>query len=489
MAFNIFEIEFSELAKEITFRFDVDFVDFNRIENKTAYSFKDFFDIENFEKKERLKFIEEIGDNDFYYSEIGNVTKQGNVNPLKLNFNDRNELNENYFKKIEKGDIQKVVLNNILLAKVRPNLKKYLYIDDEKKKYFYTTAFINLKPKKLNKVFYYSFRTIFYKNLMAISRQGKGYPTLKEDDLYTLKFDKTIIKKLEEKQNVIIAKIEPIEKKIKELKSQIKQPQEIINKVFAREFGFDENLYNEFGKGMTAGTQMAQNKKLRVFETDFQDFSRSSIFRFSTRFHNPPTKELMDFMDNIKTLKVKDIIKTYEKGVQPIYNSDGEIPVIKIANLKNGHIDFSENEKVTRIYFDKLDDKKKLKKNDIIICATGKISLGKIDIFEDTQEAITTVDNYILRIDKNKYNPLFFTYFFRSILGFFQIERDYTGATNQIHLYWNQISELDIPDISLTEQKRIVNEIKTELDNQKEIEKEIEKERNKIDKIIEEVIK
>ena len=48
---------------------------------------------------------------------------------------------------------------------------------------------------------------------------------------------------------------------------------------------------------------------LRTFETDFNEFLRSSIFRFSIRFHNQPTKELMDFMDKIKTLKVKDNIR------------------------------------------------------------------------------------------------------------------------------------------------------------------------------------
>lgn len=290
------------------------------------------------------------------------------------------------------------------------------------------------------------------------------------------------------KQDQIVAQIEPIEKKIKELKAQITPPQEVINKVFAREFGFDENLFNEFGNGMTAGTQIAQNRTLRVFETDFEELSRSGIVRFSTRFHNPPTKELMDFLDSIATLQVKDIVESYEKGIQPKYNPDGEIPVVKIANLKNGYIDFSEPEFITEEYYKNLDDKKKLKQNDIIICATGKISLGKIDFYDYEQESITTVDNYILRLNTN-YSPLFFTYFFRCILGYFQIERDYTGATNQIHLYWEQISNFQIPNIPLSSQQKIVDEIKAELDKQEEIKRKIERERNKIDEIIERAIK
>jgi len=290
------------------------------------------------------------------------------------------------------------------------------------------------------------------------------------------------------KQDQIVAQIEPIEKKIKDLKAQIKEPQEVINKVFAREFGFDENLFNSFGKGMTAGTQIAQNKTLRVFETDFEELSRSGIVRFSTRFHNPPTKKLMDFLDKVETLQVKDITESYEKGIQPKYNPDGGIPVVKIANLKNGYIDFSEPEFITEEYFKNLDEKKKLKQDDVVICATGKISLGKIDFYDYEQESITTVDNYILRLNKD-YNPLFFTYFFRSILGYFQIERDYTGATNQIHLYWDQISNFQIPKIPLKSQQKIVDEIKAELDKQEEIKSKIETERNKIDEIIEKAIK
>lgn len=489
MLLKKFNINFKDLSKEKSLRFDVDFISFNIIKKDKTVFFKELFEIENFEKNERINFLKEIRDNDFFYCEIGNVTKQGDVEPIKLNFLERNEFVENYFKKIEKGDIQKPKKGNILLAKVRPNLKKFILIDDENKNFFYTTAFIILKPKKLNKILYYSLRTIFYKNLISISRQGKGYPTLKEEDLFYLKFNKNFIQKLEQKKIEIISQIEPIEKKIKELKKQMKQPHEIINKVFARKFGFDENLYKEFGKGMTAGTQICEDKKLRFFEVEFKDFSMSKILRFSTRFHNTPTKKLMHIIDKIKTLKVKDIIDSFEKGVQPDYDSNGKIPVIKITNLKNGYIDFNETENVKIEYFKKLDNKKKLKENDVILCATGKISIGKIDIFKEKIKAITTIDNYILRINLNKYNPLFFTYFFRSILGVYQIERDYTGTTNQIHLYWNEISDFLIPDIPLKEQERIVNEIKKELDKQEEMKKEIENLRNKIDKIIENAIR
>lgn len=381
----------------------------------------------------------------------------------------------------------KVSNDNILISSLRLAKSPALFFENEDlSEYVFSNGFYIFKVNDdwNNKFVLYILRTKKLKTILDNHiYRGIGISAYKKEDLLKIKIP--LIAK--PKQDQIVAQIEPIEKKIKELKAQITPPQEVINKVFAREFGFDENLFNEFGKGMTAGTQIAQNRALRVFETDFEELSRSGIVRFSTRFHNPPTKELMDFLDSMETLQIKDVIESYEKGIQPQYNPDGEIPVVKIANLKNGYIDFSEPEYITEAYYKNLDERKKLKQDDIIICATGKISLGKIDFYDYEQESITTVDNYILRLNEN-YNPLFFTYFFRSILGYFQIERDYTGATNQIHLYWEQISNFQIPNTPLKAQQKIVDEIKAELDKQEEIKRKIESERNKIDEIIEKAI-
>ncbi len=338
----------------------------------------------------------------------------------------------------------------------------------------------NFRPTFL----YYLITLKRFLNDLAKLESGKTHRRVNPDDLLKIKIP--LIPK--PTQDQIVSKIEPIEKEIKELKSQIKDPQEIINQVFAREFGFDENLYKEFGKGMTAGTQIGNDKKLRIFETDFSEFAKSQILRFSTRFHNPPTKRLMEILDNIEIIKVEKIIDSFEKGVQPKYDQNGNIPVVKIANLKNGNIELSDPEYVSNDYYNSLDEKKKLKNDDIIICGTGKISLGKIDLYDLEEKSITTVDNYILRLKEN-YNKLFFTYFFRSILGYFQIERDFTGATNQIHLYWEQIRNFQIPNIPLPDQQKIVNEIKKELDKQEEIKKQIEEKRNEIDEIVEMVVR
>lgn len=337
---------------------------------------------------------------------------------------------------------------------------------------------VNLDETKVNKKF-----VLWYLNLIVRPLFQTTYTSkyLSKDELGRIKIP--LISK--PKQDQIVAQIEPIENKIKELKAKITPPQEVINKVFAREFGFDENWFNEFGKGMTAGTQIAQNRILKVFETDFEELSRSGIVRFSTRFHNPPTKKLMDFLDSIETIQVKDVLlRPIHRGASPRYNPDGEIPVVKTGHLKNGYIDISQEEFVDSDFYNS-STRSQVKQGDILIASTGKVSLGKIDLLEEEQDLVADGHVSIIKIDDKKYSRQFFTYFFRNVLGYFQIERDFTGATNQIELYSDEIQNFRIPNISLKKQAEIVSEIKTELNKQEAIKKKIEEERDKIDKIIE----
>lgn len=482
MGLKTFTINFEKLAAKDSLRGDFRFSHFNtkKIPYKYTY-FKNFITkIRNGKDIAKENYVA-IADSKIIYPTVNNIKSTGlvlnKVIAIDEEFTGGYYIDDNDIVITRSGTVgltkcwNKTGINSYLGKNVEPIPSGYLIVSK-----------VNLY--KINPIFAEHFlNSSIMSEYFSVFGVGKSQKNIAQGDINYLPFP--LITK--STQDQIVARIEPIEKIINELKVRIKPPQEVINTVFAREFGFNENLYNEFGKGMTAGTQIAQNRILRAFKTDFSKLTRSNIVRFSTRFHNPPTRELMDFLDDIDTLQMKDVVETYEKGLQPTYNSDGEIPVVKIANLKNGYIDFSETENITQEAFDNIDHKKKLKLNDIIICATGKGSLGKIDLYEYKSEAITSVDNYILRLNDG-FNPLFITYFFRSILGYFQIERDYTGATNQIHLYWDQISHIQIPNISLPHQQKIVHEIRAELENQEEIKQKIRLERNKIDVIIEKAI-
>lgn len=482
MPLKQFTIDFLELSKKESLRGDFRFSNYSKKDIPFQYTyFKNFItNIRNGKDISKDRYVS-IDESEIIYPTVNNIKPTGLV--LKEVTAIDNEFDGGYF--LDDKDIVITRSGTVGVTECwhKDDVNSYLgkNVEAIPSGYLIITKINQTKANPLFVKYYLNSKIL--SEYFSVFGVGKSQKNIAQGDIKYLPFP-LIPKSI---QDQIVAQIEPIERKIKKLKAQIKEPQEIINKVFAREFGFDESLFNEFGKGMTAGTQIAENRALRTFETSFSDFVKSNILRFSTRFHNTPTKKLMNLLDSINTLQVKDVVESYEKGIQPKYASGGEVPVVKIANLKNEFIDFSETETITQEYFDKLKYKKKLRQKDIIICATGKVSLGKIDFYEYEKEAITTVDNYILRLNK-KYSPLFFTYFFRSILGYFQVERDFTGATNQIHLYWDQISNFQIPNVALKNQQKIVDEIKTELDKQNRMKCKIESERNKIDGIIERVV-
>lgn len=468
MALKTFSIDLHQLSKETSIRYDVNFTDFNRSAKQSSYPFKDLFFIQTLEKKARLNLLEEIED-DFYYSEIGNVKKNGDVEPQKLNFLSRNELVEDYFKKIEEGDIQKAYENNILLAKVRPNLKKYVLINNKNKEYFYTTAFINLKPKRLNKILYYSFRSIFYDDLMAISRQGKGYPTLKENDLFTLRFSKTIIDKLEASEKQILSEIEPIEKEIKRLKAQRIPPQEVINKVFSREFGFDLKKFEEL-------------KKIKNYYLDLSIFGNNKDVRQSVKFHREAGYFVNKELKKITNKQIKNFISepiVLGKGVSPSnYDENGDYYYIAMASIKNWQFENEDSKLVSQDYSSK-NQNKTISKNDILIARSGEGTIGKVALI-DSENLKAIFADFTMRIRLKNYNHHFAYYYFRTEYFQYLIEINKKGLGNNTNIFPGQIQEFPMIDIPQEEQGKIVNEIKTELDKQEEINRKIE---SKIDKI------
>lgn len=439
-------IDFQNTGKERSLRCDVDFIDFqNNFLINNYYSFNDLFQFQKNNKVDINKL-----DGDFFYSEIGNVSKEGEVKPVRLNFNERNLKDEGYYKKIENRDIIQVEKNDILLSKVRPNLKKYVLVDEENKKYFYTSAFIHLKPKKLNKILYYSFKTVFYKNLIAISRQGKSYPTLNEDDFLYLKFDKKIIDKFEQKQNSIIAQIEPIEECIKKLRSQIKETQEIINQVFAREFGFDLKKFKEL-------------KREKVFNRDFVTISNHRDLKSNFRTLKI-TKEELKFK-NVKYFQIKKIAKGIFAGADKPKNFSEEkteqynIPVYANGKKENGLLGYT--------------DKFRIDKPCVTISARGTIgfSVARNEKFFPIVRLITVIPDE----DKILNDYLAYT------LNFIDIDK--TGNTiDQLTVPTTEDIKIPVPDRK--NQCKIVNEIKVELEKRDNINKQIQTERSKIDKII-----
>ena len=314
--------------------------------------------------------------------------------------------------------------------------------------------------------------------------RGIGISSYKIDDLLKIEIPNISL----DKQNMFLEKIKDRENIILDLyKRQIKTNQ-IINKVFSKEFEYNENLINEVRKGMTYGTQSSTNSKLSIFYNNIGKLDGNKI-RLSARANSPIIHEIYKVLDKYGTINLKDVVyENIHRGKSPNYDKNGSIPVIKTAHITNNGISNEYEEFVNEDFYNKKSDSQ-VKKGDILLASTGKPSIGKIDIFEDDYQAIPDGHISIIRINPEKYNRKFFVYYIRSVLGYMQIEKDYVGCTNQIELYPEEIGKILLPDITLKQQEEIVEKIDEKIKEQNEIENQIIEEQEKIEKLLLEIIK
>ncbi len=465
-------VQLSTISKEKSNRFDVDFVAFQLLSEQGEFlSFNKLFEVV---EKENIELPEE-----FPYCEIGNVEKSGDIKPVLLNENERNELNEALFKKIEKGDIINPSKGDILISSVRPNLKKFVYIDKEKQDTFFTKAFIHIRPKKSGLILYHLLRTIFFDNLIAISRQGKGYPTIKTGDILCLKFDKIILEKVFEKQNYILPVIEKIEQEIKKLKSKIRKPQGIIDEVFASEFGYDLQ-------------ELIKAKTERIIEAKLSDYAKGDDLRFGFRFHNAAGRTVLKILQEFTQKRIRDFLSEPIKlgaGISPKFYDDenGEAYYLTMATIKNWQFETEEAKKVSKEYWESEQKKNSVRKGDVIIARSGEGTIGKVAIIENDENEVIFCD-FTMRVRFDNYNSLFAYYYFRTDLFQTMIESNKKGLGNNTNIFPSQIREFPLPDISISEQEKIVSKIKGQLEVQEAQKNAIEQKRMEIDVIIKKVI-
>lgn len=453
----------SEFCSEESLRYDYKYISSFEINHQDFYSYKILFDFVSYERVDITQF------DIFKYAEIGNVNKMGEVEPILLSFNDRTEEYESLFKKIEKGDIIKPIFGDILISKIRPYLNKNVLIQNEN--IYFTKAFIHIRPKINSELFYLLLRTIFSNQLNSVSRQGKGYPTLKEDDLKTIRFPKSIIDKIIVCETELLNKITPLKDEIIQLKNSKISTLDIINQIFGEEFGFN---WQEFER----------LKAQKVSTLKLSDFTNNIDCRMGVRFHNLAGEYLQNFLKNIPSKKLKDFLDTpivLGSSISPQdFDEDGDFYYISMATVKNYYFE-PEDAQTVSVSYSKNNANKSVSKNDIIMTRSG-VAIGKFALIDEDIDGIFA--DFTMRIRLKSFSPLLAYYYFRSDFFQYLIYTHKKGLQNQ-NIFPSQIQEFPMPNWDEQKQAEIVQQIKVELDKQKEIDIQIEEKQQKIYQIIE----
>lgn len=468
MGLKTFTIDFKELAKDFFVRFDYDYFEIKRDLNLDGVP----------RLKKYLTFLETgkpIKPDDYSNDETDNIhIVVRNIVDGEFEENNIIHITDEKAEELEKYRIEK---NDIVIA-ISSNCGNSFYYNGKDERNLTLSHYLarfRVDEKYINPKFLNHY--INSKPLVQYFRSVETGKSIKNLSKYYIKELPILIPSISI-QGQILAQIEPIENKIKELKSKIKGPQEVISKVFAREFNFDLETFEEL-------------KKIKYYYMDLSNFGNNRDIRQSAKFHRKAGYFVTEELTKITDKKIKDFISepiVLGKGVSPSdYDDNGDYYYISMANIKNWQFESEDTKLVSKEYSDK-NQNKTVSKNDILIARSGEGTIGKVALI-DAEDLEGIFADFTMRIRLKDYNHLFAYYYFRTDYFQYLIEINKKGLGNNTNIFPSQIQDFSMIDISLKAQQKIVDEIKAELDQQKEVKKKIETERNKIDEIIENAIK
>jgi len=399
------------------------------------------------------------------------INVDGSVNLSKLPY-----VSHEFYKKADKGKVKDL---DILICKDGALTGKTCLVDFDifpsKEVMINEHIFLIRGNKSINQkfLFYLTTNNLFQSQVKDLAYKKKAQPGLNSDHLRKIKIP--LIPK--PTQDQIVAKIEPIEKKFKELKCQITPAQQIINKVFARVFGFDtQEVYTV-------------QKKNYFFVSDTLNYRNSSI-RSSVRWHKiAPIQDIL-YKNNPYIEKLGKYIISTKNGWSPSCSESDSINFVfgvnaisveSVINYDDLKLSI-ETRKDIENYFAKEGDLFVSRGNTVDLVALASvvknIPEGKNIIFPDL----------FIRIDVNEkeLNKTYLAYLFNSIIGRLYFKYAAKGKNQtMVKISSDELNNFYLPIPPLKHQQKIVDEIKVELDKQEKTRQKIDAERNKINKLIE----
>ena len=386
----------------------------------------------------------------------------------------------NYYDSANKG---KVKHNDILICKDGALTGKSCIVDfsmfPSKKVMVNEHVYIIRGNDKINQrfLFYYTRNILFQSQVKDLAYRKKAQPGLNHDHLKKIKIP-VVPRTLQEK---IIAKLEPIEQKVKQFRLKAKNPQEVINKIFVRKFKIDL-------KRVQAEEQRKQ------FTVSSTLTFRNPNLRSSVRWHKiAPIQKVM--YENINCIKKLGYYLTSTKnGWSPSCRESDTLNFVFGVNCisKSGIISY-EDIKISdqtrsniESYFAQDNDLFVSRGNTVDLVALASV----IENLPDEKDIIFP-DLFIrLDVDEEKINKKYLVYLFNSIIGRYYFKYSAKGKNQtMVKISSDEINGFFLPIPSLDIQQKIIDEIEIELDIQEKIKADIELERDKLDGIMESAIK
>jgi restriction endonuclease S subunit len=195
--------------------------------------------------------------------------------------------------------------------------------------------------------------------------------------------------------------------------------------------------------------------------------------RLDAEYYQPEILEVAKKLDSIPTKTISEISESVLSfGAYSLTNyikwEDSGIPYLKVENIKDGFIDFSEVNFISE-EIDKILRKSQVKEGQVIITMAGTI--GNTAVAHRVPEKVNSNQATAKITLKNGYSPYYLTAFLNSYYGRKQIEREIVSSVQPNIFLW-QIKNFKVPILPKEKQKEIEEIYKkglNELENSKSL--------------------
>ena len=131
------------------------------------------------------------------------------------------------------------------------------------------------------------------------------------------------------------------------------------------------------------------------------------------------------------------------RGTQPTYSEEGEIPVLRTVNIREKGLTDTRQDFVTKEFFDD-NPRGQVSQDDVLITSTGVGTLGRVTYNYESSPYFA--DGHITMVRNFEHsNPQYVTTFLQSQVGYALIERRQRGSSGQIEIYPDDIASIPIP--------------------------------------------
>lgn len=368
----------------------------------------------------------------------------------------------------------KVIIQNgdIIIPKIEPQ-KGQFFLNEQHQQFLGSSELIEYTINKdlYNPLFLY-YVLVNPKVLKCLSflESGKAHQRVSSDDLLKIKIPKVQLTL----QNCVVEQIKPIEQDISVLKSSKTPHIDIINEVFGQEFGFDWKKFESL-------------KRQKTYVINYSKINTSADFRVTTKFHsikynflNLPIFQCHKFGDFAKFM-------TLGRQIQPeFFVEESDYYYLMPSAIKNNELEENAMKCIAKSFFDKFSHIS-LKKNDLVIAASGEGTIGKSAIYNSDLNAVCS--QFLMKIELTDISLVkYFHYYMLSSYFLLTVEKYKKGMGNMTNIFVSQVENFPI----LYDQNKvdvIVSKIETRINAQKNIDKQIADKRQEISRLIESAIK